>query len=219
METKSYSSADYYRERADQLEQRLSDVKRERDTYQTLYYKLAGGIPSSFVAIITAIIFIFGAVLSHAIRSDVEESNQKTVTQQARTEYLKSIQPLSPSSADVTSQCDAGKAFVGYRNGTGRALAVVDFEVRGYLPNRVSNIVETTYEPQAKDGKAIVKPDANLDRIVQPGDSFSECVKLNIEHAFQGHPELGKATYKVKPVSFKFLDEFPGYVQDQTKAN
>ncbi len=208
-----------YRSENHRYRSKLVEVQGERDRYERQYIdEKYHRLPGFVTFLITSIIWAMIAVFSHTIRSDIDGQNVATDTAKVQAEYLKTITPLSPSAGDPLSQCDAGKAFVGYRNGTGRALAMVDFEVRGYLPSRVANIVAPHDFPDAKDKPGQKEfPDARLDRIVQPGESFSECVKLDIADAYEGHAELSKATYKVKPVAFKFLEDFPGYVQDQAK--
>ena len=215
-------------DRLKRLNRELSEQldRARRDTYLarvTQYHEPEPRSHTGFAIFLTSLIWLFLAIISHGMRSDHENLTAKNErgavavdnSPKVVADYLKTIIPLPGGGVD--SQCDAGKTWVGYRNGTGRALAIVNFEVRGYLPNRVANIVEQVVDTAANPN--VVHPNASLDRIVQPGDSFGECVKLDILRQYDDHPELSRATYKAKPVSFKFLDEYPAYVQDHAAKN
>jgi hypothetical protein len=218
------------------LDAEIKRVRRERDEWQTRAYEREASAhararchrpddddPSFFLAaslVIAVLALIFLAVAGLValfnqgeIKGNIRAEMTKTAEETAKRTNLSLIRPITGQES-----CQPGSHWIGYVNGTTRAVGKLHFVVRGYLPNRVDNIVKLDRRDFG-DGKGNMPwPNVKIDRIVQAQETYGECVKLNLVEGLDPEDQrLKQATYKVEPARIEFLDDFTDYNRDVVK--
>lgn len=160
-----------------------------------LFFFIFAGLTAAF-AISAAILESTGLM--------VDASKVATITSDAAKRHdLSLIRPFTGQQS-----CPAGQHWIGYQNGTIRPVGKMHFEVRGYVANRVDNVIplKARWDKKMQPIPGEFEPNVSIDRIVQPQETFGECVKLHSE-------ELTGVSYKVKPAEIEYLDSFSDYAQ------
>jgi hypothetical protein len=155
----------------------------------------------------TILVFVFAIITGLAIMMAIVEgigdrrlhsSRKETFAQHnaARAHDLSLIRPVTGQ-----EECLPGSHWIGYFNGTTLPIGKMHFTVRGYIQNRVDNVV------------SIENPQYNvsIDRIVQPQEIYGECVKLH-------GPEIAGAKYYAQAGHINYLSEFEDYLKHNPPA-
>jgi len=150
---------------------------------------------------IMAICVAFGIGLGVGSSGDKDGSpTRTTITVDTHSRDKASVIRDLPVTVGKNEKCSPDQVQLGFRNNSSQAIGKVEYELRGYVKNRSTNVVG--------NGKVL------SDQITRPGQTTAECVSVDLRPNV-APSDVTEASWRAVIKDVTFLDDIQDYIDVQ----